>query len=57
MSRLLDDTKVAGAFRAALRAVLICGTAFGIGLDAAQVAAIQVVAEAALQFAREWRSR
>jgi hypothetical protein len=39
----------ASKVRAAVRAVLVCVTAFGLGLSAEQVAALQLVAEAALQ--------
>lgn len=36
--------------RMAVRAVVVCATAFGLKLDANQVAAIYLVTEAVLQF-------
>lgn len=43
-------TQYASKVRFALRAALVCVTAFGLSLSADQVAAIQLVAEAVLQF-------
>ena len=41
----------ASKIRMVVRAVLVCVTAFGLNLSADQVAAVQLVAEAALQLA------
>lgn len=41
--------KRASAIRMLIRALLICITAFGLDLSADQVAAVQLVAEAAIQ--------
>lgn len=46
MARLTDSKT--SALRAVLRAVLVCVTAFGFRLDAAQVAAVQLLGEAIL---------
>lgn len=43
------SNRQSSALRALLRAVLICATAFGLDLSPEQVAAVQLVAEAALQ--------
>ena len=43
------STNYASKVRFAVRAALVCVTAFGLDLSADQVAAIQLVAEAALQ--------
>lgn len=40
----------ASKIRMAIRAVTVCATAFGLKLSADQVAGIQLVTEAALQF-------
>lgn len=42
-------SQYAGRIRFAIRSVLIAATAFGLRLSAEQVAAVQLVAEAALQ--------
>lgn len=41
----------ASKIRAAVRALLVCVTAFGLDLSAEQVAAVQLLAEALLQLA------
>jgi hypothetical protein len=46
MAKLTDSRS--SAVRAVLRAALVCVTAFGFKLDAAQVAAIQMLGEAIL---------
>lgn len=47
MKRLFSDGGT--AVRAFVRAVTVCATAFGLKLTADQVAAVQIVVEAALQ--------
>ena len=42
-------SQYASKIRLAIRAVVVCATAFGLQLSADQVAGIQLVAEAALQ--------
>lgn len=43
------------AIRFAIRAVLVAVTAFGLSLSAEQVAAVQLLAEAALQLHAQFR--
>lgn len=43
------NPRKASAVRFAIRAVLVCLTAFGLDLSADQVAAVQLVGEAVLQ--------
>lgn len=47
MAFRLTDSRTS-ALRALLRAIVVCVTAFGLKLSVEQVAAIQLVAEAAL---------
>ena len=42
-------TQYASRVRLAIRAALVCATAFGLGLSAEQVAAVQLAGEAILQ--------
>lgn len=51
-----NDTR-ASAFRTLLRAGVVIATAFGLNLDANQVAAIQLGIEAILQFGRAWYTK
>lgn len=53
MRFLYDDSK-ASAIRTLLRASVVVFTAFGLDLDANQVAAIQLMTEAVIQFLRSW---
>lgn len=43
------NSRKASAVRFAIRAALVCATAFGLNLSADQVAAVQLVGEALLQ--------
>jgi hypothetical protein len=52
MRYLFGSDNRATAIRSLLRALIICATAFGLRLTADQVAAIQLVAEAAITAAR-----
>ena len=47
----------ASAIRAAIRAAVVCATAFGLKLSAEQVAAIQLAAEAGLQVVTAYTSK
>jgi len=52
MRYLFGSDNRATAIRSLLRALIVCATAFGLRLTADQVAAIQLVAEAAITAAR-----
>lgn len=52
--RAFQDDARASALRTMIRAGVVLGTAFGLDLDAGQVAAIQVFTEAVIQFGRAW---
>lgn len=52
--RILQDDARASALRTMFRAGIVLVTAFGFQMDASQVAAIQVFAEAVIQFGRAW---
>jgi hypothetical protein len=54
MKHLFGDDARASSFRSLVRAVVVLATAFGLSLNADQVAAIQIAAEAVLQFGRTY---
>ena len=57
MSHLFGSDGRASALRTLLRAAVVIGTAFGLDLDANQVAAVQLGIEAVLQFGRSWYTK
>lgn len=57
MRNVFGDSSRASAFRAVIRAAIVCLSAFGLSLDPTQMASVQVLAEALLQFGRTWYRR
>jgi hypothetical protein len=57
MHHLFGSDTRASALRTLLRATIVIATAFGLDLDANQVAAIQLGIEAVLQFGRSWYTK
>ena len=57
MHHLFGSDTRASAFRTLLRAAVVIATAFGLDLDANQVAAVQLGIEAVLPFGRSWYTK
>lgn len=57
MNHLFGSDTRASALRTLLRAAVVIATAFGLDLDANQVAAVQLGIEAVLQFGRSWYTK